>query len=137
MFNGMKNVNSEEKSPGASPSLLQRIHSLPWLAAAWHGWATRHPVAAERLLWLLWGRDRQPAEYHLVGWLFLRLLAILYFSAFASMAVQIEGLVGADGILPIAEKLAAIDQALGNEKYWTFPTIFWFDASDAVLTTAN
>lgn len=134
MFNGMKNVNSEETSSGASPSLVRTIPGLPRLAAGWHGWARRHPVAAERLLLLLWGRDRQPAEYQLVGWLFLRLLAILYFSAFASMAVQIEGLVGADGILPIAKKLAAIDQALGSEKYWVFPTIFWFDASDTALT---
>ena len=127
-------VNNEKKSPGSGSSLSQRIPGLPRFAAAWHGWATRHPIASERLSRLLWGRDRQPADYHLVSWLFLRLLAILYFSAFASMAVQIEGLIGADGILPIAEKLAAIDQALGSEKYWVFPTIFWFDASDATLT---
>ena len=49
-----------------------------------------------------------PALYHIVSWLFLRLLAIIYFSAFASMAVQIEGLVGSIGILPIATRLAEI-----------------------------
>lgn len=132
----MNAVNGDDISLGAGPSLLQRVPGLPRLLAGWYHWAARHPVAAERLSRLLWGRDRQPAEYHLVSWLFLRLLAILYFSAFASMAVQIEGLVGADGILPIAEKLAAIDQALGQEKYWVFPTVFWFDASDSALTAA-
>jgi len=34
--------------------------------------------------------------------LFLRLLGVVYFVAFASLAVQIVGLIGHDGILPTA-----------------------------------
>ncbi len=75
-----------------------------------------------------------PAPYHIVSWLFLRLLAFIYFSAFASMAVQIEGLIGSNGILPIATRLAAIQGVVaGHEKFWLFPTLFWFDASDLAL----
>ena len=75
-----------------------------------------------------------PAPYHLVSWIFLRLLALIYLSAFASMAVQIEGLIGSNGILPIATRLAVIQEVItGHEKYWLFPTLFWFDASDPAL----
>ena len=78
-------------------------------------------------------RDHYNSEYILVSWLFLRGLALVYFSAFASMAVQIEGLVGADGILPIASRLALIDQFYPDQKFWLFPTVFWIDASDYML----
>ena len=75
-----------------------------------------------------------PGPYHLVSWIFLRLLAIIYLSAFASMAVQIEGLIGSNGILPIATRLAEIQGIVtGHEKFWLFPTLFWFDASDPAL----
>lgn len=75
-----------------------------------------------------------PAPYYVVSWLFLRLLAIIYFSAFASMAVQIEGLIGSNGILPIATRLEAIQGVItGHEKFWLFPTLFWFYASDPAL----
>jgi hypothetical protein len=39
----------------------------------------------------------------LVNWLFLRLLALIYFAAFTSLVGQVAGLVGADGILPVRE----------------------------------
>ena len=73
------------------------------------------------------------SDYTLVSWLFLRGLALIYFSAFASMVVQIEGLVGANGILPAIAKLALIDQFYPDQKLWTMPTIFWFNASDFML----
>ena len=69
----------------------------------------------------------------LVSWLFLRGLALIYFAAFASMAIQIEGLVGSNGILPIATKLELIEQFYPNQKFWQMPTVFWFDSSDFML----
>jgi len=50
------------------------------------------------------------------------------------MYVQINGLVGADGILPLVEKLAYIRDAVGLAGVWKFPSLFWLNASDAVLT---
>ncbi|WP_411726277.1 lipase maturation factor family protein [Methyloglobulus sp.] len=47
------------------------------------------------------------------------------------MATQIDGLIGANGILPLLEQLTRIAQAFPHEKYWQFPTLFWFDASVA------
>ncbi|MGJ0515733.1 MAG: lipase maturation factor family protein [Methylomicrobium sp.] len=74
--------------------------------------------------------------YTLVSWIFLRGLALIYLAAFASMSVQIEGLIGSHGILPIQAKLAETAQFYGNAKYWELPTLFWLDASDQALKLA-
>jgi hypothetical protein len=50
------------------------------------------------------------------------------------MMTQINGLIGANGILPSPGQLSSIAQALPDEKYWHFSTLFWFDALDTTLT---
>jgi hypothetical protein len=75
------------------------------------------------------------SDYILISWLFLRGLALIYFAAFASMAVQIEGLAGANGILPFASKLALIEQFYPQQYFWQMPTVFWFNASDTMLVS--
>jgi hypothetical protein len=50
------------------------------------------------------------------------------------MSVQIEGLVGVNGILPINDKLAVIEQVYQQQQFWNTPTIFWINASDAMLS---
>ena len=50
---------------------------------------------------LTFGRRISVLRYSRIEWLFLRLLACIYLIAFASLAVQIIGLIGARGILPI------------------------------------
>jgi hypothetical protein len=55
--------------------------------------------------------------------------------AFVSLALQIRGLVGADGILPLGEYLAAAREGWGTAAYWWLPTLFWLNASDAALMT--
>jgi predicted DCC family thiol-disulfide oxidoreductase YuxK len=100
--------------------------------------ATYGILSARRglLAWLthaLWGRRLEPERYDLVAWLFLRGLGLVYLAAFVSLAVQILGLVGAQGILPLGEYLAAARQGWGTDAYWRLPTLFWLDASDAAL----
>jgi lipase maturation factor 1 len=68
-----------------------------------------------------------------VRWWFLRGLGLIYLSAFWSMVTQINGLIGANGILPLQEQMSRIAQALPNEKFGYFPTLFWFGASDSAL----
>ncbi len=88
------------------------------------------------LTWLthaLWGRRLEPERYDLVAWLFLRGLGLVYLAAFLSLAAQIRGLVGAQGILPLGEYLAAAHQGWGADAYWRLPTLFWLDARDAAL----
>lgn len=74
-------------------------------------------------------------RYQRVSALFLRLLALIYLAAFISVALEIQGLVGAQGILPAAEHLARLD-SLTAHGWLRFPTLFWIDHSDAALVAA-
>ena len=65
--------------------------------------------------------------------LFLRGLGLIYLAAFVSLALQVRGLVGAQGILPLEEYLAAARTGWGTDAYWRLPTVFWLNASDAAL----
>lgn len=67
----------------------------------------------------------------LVHNLFIRLLGLSYFFAFASLFVQIKGLIGSSGILPAVEYLD-----LANKQgfdFWNKPSFFWFNSSDEFL----
>ncbi len=67
-------------------------------------------------------------------WLFFRGLALSYFFAFVSLAVQIAGLIGEDGILPARPFLEAVHKNLGASSYWRLPTVFWLGASNGALS---
>lgn len=82
---------------------------------------------------LLWGTTLEPERYELASWLFLRLLGAIYVAAFASLAVQIQGLVGSAGILPLEGYLEAAHEALGGAAYGVLPTLFWLNSSDTAL----
>src|ERR1700686_4457417 len=62
-------------------------------------------------------------------WLFLRALALIYFSAFGSLVFQIRGLIGPDGILPAQQYLQQIARSIGASRFWFAPTFLWFSAS--------
>jgi hypothetical protein len=69
---------------------------------------------------------------------FLRLLGIAYLFAFWSLAQQIDGLIGSEGILPASDYLEAVGRAMdadgvGASRYMTWPTIFWASSSDRFL----
>ena len=75
-------------------------------------------------------------DHQLASQLFLRGLALIYVAAFVSLAVQIDGLAGPDGILPFKQLL---DRALAEDGYaalWRIPTLFWLDGSNAALQGA-
>jgi len=90
-----------------------------------------------RLTRLLWGNVLEPPRYDLVSWTFLRGLGLIYLAAFASLGVQILGLVGSGGISPIEPYLRAAHQYFGTAAYWLMPTLFWIDASDAALVAVS
>lgn len=93
----------------------------------------RHRTLFYHLTRLTFGKRVLPLQFVRTEWLFLRLLAGVYFIAFASLAVQITGLVGARGILPAGGYLDAVSNGVGVRGYWVLPTIFWAAHSDAFL----
>ncbi len=82
---------------------------------------------------LTFGKRVLPWKFAKTEWLFLRLLAAIYLIAFGSIAIQITGLIGAHGILPLGGYLAAVSKALGVRGYWSMPTIFWLAHGDRFL----
>ncbi len=84
--------------------------------------------------WLAADRLSPPAsDYRLVAWLFLRLLALVYLAAFASLAVQIAALAGPDGIYPIGEQLDRATQLYGGWRFVAYPSLFWLAPQDWAL----
>jgi len=77
-------------------------------------------------------RTASEPTYALASWLFLRLLGLIYFVAFASLATQIQGLVGSKGILPATDFLASRSR-WGVRRFYRIPTLCWFNSSDRSL----
>ncbi len=76
-------------------------------------------------------------HYALTSAVFLRLLALVYLAAFVSTGVQILGLAGEQGILPVGEHIAELRAAHGWAGFWQFPTLFWLNAGDQALYGAS
>lgn len=82
----------------------------------------------------LFGPEQPGGSGHLwPRWLFLRALAVVFFSAFYSLAFQIEGLVGPNGILPAHEYLTMLKGRTNFLRYWYAPTLVWLGSSTFAL----
>ena len=81
----------------------------------------------------LFSPDAAPPGYLAARWLFLRALGLIFFSAFYSLAYQIRGLIGPNGILPAHDYLVQVARVLGSARFWYAPTVFWWSASDRFL----
>jgi len=81
----------------------------------------------------LWGRNYEPPAYLLTRWFFLKGLGIIYLIAFISLWIQISGLAGHNGILPVEDLIAAVKGRYGWEGIPILPTLCWFDTSDLFL----
>ena len=108
---------------------------------AWLSEVAYRVIAAHRTFFyyltrLTFGRRILSLRYAGVEWIFLRILAAIYFIAFASIAVQVTGLIGERGIAPLERYLAAVSQNFGAQGYRLMPTVFWIAHSDKVLQAA-
>src|SRR5580704_16034192 len=66
-------------------------------------------------------------------------MGLVYLVAFVSLWVQVRGLIGAHGILPIGSFIDAARQFfdshhVGLDRYRLLPTLSWLSPSDAALT---
>jgi hypothetical protein len=74
-----------------------------------------------------------PETHLLTRRVFLLLLALVYLSAFASLWVQVDGLIGSRGISPAADFLAEVAGIAEGERFWRVPTLLWLGNSDTAL----
>ncbi|MGH7741825.1 MAG: lipase maturation factor family protein, partial [Candidatus Eiseniibacteriota bacterium] len=123
-------------APGAGLGLALYRH-LP-LFAPISEWCYRrvasHRPVFEKLTRALWGRHLVPPGTSLTMWLFMRLLGLVFAVAFLSLAVQINGLIGHTGILPVRDYLDSVKMQLGPRAYSFAPTLCWIWNSDAALS---
>ncbi len=68
----------------------------------------------------------------LIRWIFLRMIALCFLAAFLSMLVQILGLYGQNGIIPIS-LLLAWQPEYSADIVLRVPSIFWLNSSDSFL----
>jgi predicted DCC family thiol-disulfide oxidoreductase YuxK len=111
----------------------QRVPLVAPVSEACYRAVARHRPIADRLTAWLWGRHVVPPGETRTAALFLRLMGVTYAIAFVSLWVQIIGLAGAHGVLPVQEFLEAVKSQVGAVRYWYLPTLCWLNASDGAL----
>jgi predicted DCC family thiol-disulfide oxidoreductase YuxK len=79
------------------------------------------------------GTHIEPARFVWTQWIFLRVLAIAYGAAFASLTVQITGLIGERGVAPLNDYLPVLARTFGAGHFFAAPMIFWWNSSDEML----
>jgi len=87
----------------------------------------------------LWKRlgtwSESPHSYWLTRFLILRLLGLVYFVAFLSLANQVLPLIGKNGLLPAELYLRQVERYFGSRVNGVlqFPSLFWVNVSDSFL----
>src|SRR4029453_5036055 len=93
----------------------------------------RHRDAGSAVTRLLWGNDVRPPTYLWARRWVLRAVGVIYLIAFASLWVQVDGLIGSNGMSPVNQFLPAVHDQLGGGAYSLLPTLCWFNSSNAFL----
>ena len=118
-------------------SWLPRVYSIPGFASitefSYRFVAKRRPLFS-RITRALWGDSTVPAPIGFTSRIVVAGVGVCYLLAFWSLAVQVRGLIGSDGIMPAANLLRSAKAQLGMERYWFFPSITWISSSDAALS---
>ena len=115
--------NSEPVSPSQRPTLEYVPPPQDRRNRAWH-WLTADPTDLRQ-------------SFVITRAIFLRGLGVVYLAAFVSLWVQIDGLIGSKGVLPLQTYLGAFrlqDSDLSAfQRFLELPTLCWMNASDGFL----
>ncbi len=79
------------------------------------------------------GTRIEPTRFAATQWLFLRALALIYAIAFGSLALQVSGLLGARGVVPVVPFLASVARTGSALRFLAVPSLFWIAADDTTL----
>src|SRR5437660_4253270 len=111
----------------------QHIPGFAAVSELGYNFIARHRGFASAITQLLWGKDVRPPTYFWAHRWFLRALALVYLIAFVSLWIQIDGLVGSNGILPISDYLSLAHREIGYKTVSILPTLCWFNSSNGFL----
>ena len=114
-------------------ALYQKNRAVARLSEVAYGFVSRHRTLASNVTRLLWGRDLRAPTYFVARNVFLRILGLIYLIAFLSLWIQIDGLIGDHGILPVARFLPAVKAEYGTRAIFALPTLCWFNSSNVAL----
>ena len=73
------------------------------------------------------------ATFVYAQWIFLKLLALSFFCAFYSLFIQVKGLYGEYGIIPMKDIFEGTKRGSRWQHFYYTPSIFWYSASDQML----
>jgi len=124
---------------GGRPGLAWSYRRIPGFAvlSEWaYTFVSHHRVAFHRICRPLFGRQLRPIRVVATAELGARLIGLTFLVAFWSYAVQVLGLNGSHGILPVADSLDYAYRQLGAGAYLRVPSLFWLGHSDATLQAA-
>jgi predicted DCC family thiol-disulfide oxidoreductase YuxK len=124
---------SHARGKGLWLALYRNLPGFATISELAYAFIAAHRPAFFRVSLLLWGRNHEPPRYDLVSFLFLRLLGLVYLSAFVSFTVQAQGLIGSHGILPVTELVDGLADRLGAQRFFLMPTVFWINDGDAAI----
>mgnify|MGYP006423183329 CR=1 FL=1 len=113
--------------------LYRRLPGFALLSEWVYRFSARHRGLLSRLTHWLWGRHHKPPRYEAISRWFIQGLGLIYMAAFISAGMQITGLIGESGLLPISDYLDRMQGYHGGMAWWHAPTVFWLAHSDTVL----
>ncbi len=117
--------------------LYQNVPLFAGLAEWVYALIARHRRIFSVLFKILIGSKTVSPSYDLVRSCFLRSIGVIYLIAFISLWIQLNALVGKQGLLPVKEGLETIRQATSQSnafyRFHIFPTLCWLNSSDAFL----
>ena len=136
VFCGAEAVFQSLRFEGSRKWLSWSYEHVPGFAAASEG--AYNVIASNRRLAsavtrLLWGNNVRPPTYLAARRWFLSSLGLIFLVAFVSLWVQVDGLIGSNGITPVSEFLPAVRAQLGDRAFWIMPTLLWLNPSDTFV----
>jgi predicted DCC family thiol-disulfide oxidoreductase YuxK len=106
-----------------------------WFAELMYRFTARHRGAMYDIARPLFGAELRPADYARTADLIIRGIGLSALCAFASWWWQAAGLIGSNGVLPVADYFAAAHAQLGPLGWLQLPSLYWLSAADWMTTT--
>ena len=136
VFTGAEAVFRSLRSRSSKKWLAWSYYHIPGFAPiteVFYKFTATNRRLASAMTRLLWGNDVRPPQYFWARRWFIRLLGLIFLIAFVSLWVQIDGLIGSNGITPVAQFLPVARAQLGDRAVSILPTLCWLNSSDAFL----